>query len=167
MTSVMVGQKVQPGSLCDWEGEAPAEPQLRENLAPSHAARQEPRPPELADSQSGQAYDITTSKSRVASGLVKPRDRILEKSRFPCGQQREWSVGKGNATAIGQHNSSRATPFHKAYRACHRSRKVGRATPPHLAGLSGRAAHSMKRRNNRTKYWLRSIKLWARLILVY
>jgi hypothetical protein len=92
MTSVMVGQKVQPGGLCDWEGEAPAEPQLRENLAPAHAARQEPRPPELADSQSGQPCDITTSKSRVASGLVKPRDRILEKSRFPCGQQGEPSV---------------------------------------------------------------------------
>jgi acyl-CoA synthetase (AMP-forming)/AMP-acid ligase II len=52
------GEKGHPGSSGIGEGEAPAEPRFGENLNPAHAARQEPRPPGLVDSQTGQLRTI-------------------------------------------------------------------------------------------------------------
>ncbi|RLS52393.1 MAG: hypothetical protein DWH91_16785 [Planctomycetota bacterium] len=52
------GQKDLLGNLCGQEGEAPADPWLIENLAPAHAVRQEPRPTDTADSQTGQPWFV-------------------------------------------------------------------------------------------------------------
>lgn len=86
----MAGWKVDLGRFCDREGEAPAEPQPQEDLAPAHAARQGAR----TDFRP-QIQNPDWKRVSIADSILTPNP--ANRNRFACVEEQNSDCPRGFA----------------------------------------------------------------------